>query len=122
LAGNPKEETACPEARNKTSTRPLLSALVDQRAEFEANDPIPEAEGIFVRLVSLTARPRLKRARLLRASTGRAGLFGYDGSIQEPLDLPSRRRLATAAPMGTFEVQYAGEDLTVSKYAPAALL
>jgi hypothetical protein len=117
LAGNPKEETACPEARRKTSTRLLQLALVDQRAEFEANDPIPEEEGISVRLVSLAARPRLKRARPLRASIGRAGLFGYGGSIQEPLDLPSRRRLAAAAPIAAFEVQYAGEDLTVSKCA-----
>jgi hypothetical protein len=42
LAGNPKEETACPEAHKKTSTHLLRLALVDQEAEFEANDPIPE--------------------------------------------------------------------------------
>jgi hypothetical protein len=76
LAGNPKEETAGPEARKKTSTRLLPSALVDQHAGFEANDPIPEEAGISVRLVSLIARPRLKRARPLRAPIGRAGFSG----------------------------------------------
>jgi hypothetical protein len=67
LVGNPKEETAYPEARKKTSTCLLQLALVDQQDEFEANDPIPEEEGISVRIVSLTARPRLKRARPLLA-------------------------------------------------------
>jgi hypothetical protein len=39
-----------------------------QGDESEANDPIPEEEAIFVRLVSLIARPRLKRVRPVRAS------------------------------------------------------
>jgi hypothetical protein len=39
----------------------------------------------------------------------------YAGSIREPLDVTSRRRMATAVPIGTFNAHYAGECLTVSK-------
>jgi hypothetical protein len=68
LVENPKEETADPQARKKTSMSLSQLALVGQQGDSEANDPIPEEEGISVRLVSSTARPRLKRARPLRAS------------------------------------------------------
>ena len=61
-------ETAYPEARKKTLTSVLQLTLLGQSAESEANDPIPEEEGISVRLVSLTARPRSLEARPLRAS------------------------------------------------------
>ena len=47
---------------------------------------------------------------------GRAGRSGFAGSIREPLDVTSRRCMATAVPIGTFKAEYAGEDLTVSKY------
>jgi hypothetical protein len=68
LVGNLREQIAYLEARKKTSMCLWQLAFVDQYAEPEANDPIQEEEGISVRLVSLTARPRLKRARPLRAS------------------------------------------------------
>jgi hypothetical protein len=46
----------------------LQLALVGRSAETEANDPIPEEEGISIRLASLTARPPLKRAKPPRDS------------------------------------------------------
>jgi hypothetical protein len=64
LVENPKVETAYPEARKKTLTSLLRLAPVGQSGESEANDPIPEEEGISVRRVSLTARPQLKRRGL----------------------------------------------------------
>jgi hypothetical protein len=60
LVGNPKEETACPEARKRTLMSLSQLALAGRSAESEANDPIPEEEGISIGLVSLTARPPLK--------------------------------------------------------------
>jgi hypothetical protein len=105
----------------KTLMSLLQLALVDQQAESEANDPIPEEGGISVRLVSLTARPRHKRGEALESLDGRAGRSGYAGSIREPLDVTSKRRMATAVPISTFKVQYAGEGLTVSKYAHRAV-
>jgi hypothetical protein len=68
LVGNPIKETAYPEARKKTLMSLLQLAQAGQLAGSEANDPIPEEAEISVRLVSLTARPRLKRARPVRAS------------------------------------------------------
>jgi hypothetical protein len=103
LVGNPKEETAYPQARKKTLMSLLQLALVGQQAESEAKDPNPEEGGISVRLVSLTARPRLKRARPLRASMV---------------------ALVVPGMLALFEsrwIQYAGEGLTVSKYAHRAV-
>jgi hypothetical protein len=68
---------------------------------FEASDPILEAAGISVRLVSLTARPRVQR-RGPRASI--VALVVPGGFIRELPDVTSRRRMATAVPIGTFEV------------------
>jgi hypothetical protein len=59
---------------------------VVQYVESEANDPIPEEEGIFV-LVSLTTRPRSRGGEALESLHGRAGLSGCAGSIREPLDV-----------------------------------
>ena len=65
----------------------LQLALAVQHVESEANDPIPEEEGIFVHRVSLTARPRSRGGEALESLHGRAGLSGCAGSIREPLDV-----------------------------------
>jgi hypothetical protein len=74
LVGNPKGEIAYPEAHKKTLMSLLQSALVVQHVESEANDPIPEEEGIFV-LVSLTTRPRSRGGEALESLHGRALVF-----------------------------------------------
>jgi hypothetical protein len=99
-------------------------AAAGQQAWFEPNDPIPEAPGISVRLVSSTARPRPIEMKPLEGSINRAGLFGYAGST------PGRRnaeiknvppppcRSTSEVPS---EVQCAGKGLTFPEGAPRYL-
>jgi hypothetical protein len=94
----------------------LRLALADRQADSEANDPIPAEEGISVRLVSLIARPRLKRARPVRASMIALvvpGCWFYSRTVGRDIQKVHGRRRADSCPSQT---QYAGKDLTVSKY------
>ena len=74
----------------------LQLALVVQHVESEANDPIPEEEGIFVHLVSLTARPRSRGDEALESLHGRAGLSGCAGCSQQAVKFFLADRIALA--------------------------
>ena len=120
MVENPKEGILCPGARSKTSVFLLQLAPAGQWGGPQANDPIPEEEGISVRLVSLTARPPAQEGGALESLHGRAGR-PYAGSVRDPLDVTSRRSMATAVPISTFKVRYSGEDLTFPEYVHRAL-
>jgi hypothetical protein len=77
LVGNPKEETAYPEARKKTLMCLLQLALVVQSTQSEANDPIPEEEGISIRIVSFGCASSAQEGEALESLHDRAGHSGY---------------------------------------------
>jgi hypothetical protein len=80
LAGNPKEEIAYPEARKKTLMCLLQLALVVQSTQSEANDPIPEEEGISIRIVSFGCASSAQEGEALESLHDRAGHSGFAGS------------------------------------------
>jgi hypothetical protein len=57
----------------------------------------------------------------LRASMIALVIPGLLALHREPSDVTSGRRPATAVPMSTFKVQYAGQGLIVSKHAQIEL-